>query len=59
MNIDPEQEGVQAYFEGLDESDNPYQDDAASSLAWENGWQAARTMDLNKVLNSIKVGKTK
>lgn len=61
MNIDPEQEGVRAYNEGLDQSANPYEytDDAAAVLAWETGWQNARTMDLNNVLNSIKVGKAK
>lgn len=50
---DPEayDEGYDAYWEGLDVSDNPYENneaDAAKRESWEAGWRAARQHDYDE-----------
>jgi hypothetical protein len=43
-------EGYNAYWEGVDVSDNPYdqEKEAAARLAWEKGWAKAREHDYDE-----------
>jgi ribosome modulation factor len=34
-----------AYWEGMDVSDNPYEKDTDGHRSWEEGWRAARKDD--------------
>jgi ribosome modulation factor len=38
-------EGYDAYWEGVDVSDNPYEEDTDGRRSWEEGWRAARQHD--------------
>jgi hypothetical protein len=40
--------GYDAYGEGVDGSDNPYEEDTDSRRSWEAGWQAARQHDYDE-----------
>ncbi|MEN6449875.1 MAG: Rmf/CrpP family protein [Thermoguttaceae bacterium] len=42
------QEGYDAYWEGVDQTDNPYDEDTAERLAWEDGWRAGRRDDYDE-----------
>jgi len=43
-------EGYDAYWEGVDVSDNPYdaEKDADARLSWEQGWRKARQHDYDE-----------
>jgi hypothetical protein len=41
-------EGYGAYWDGVDISGNPYEEDAAERQAWEDGWRAARKHDYDE-----------
>ena len=41
-------EGYDAYWNGVDVSDNPYDDDTEERKAWEKGWRAARRHDYDE-----------
>jgi hypothetical protein len=49
-NHDAYNEGYDAYWEGADVSDNPYDEekDADARLAWEQGWGKAREHDYDE-----------
>jgi len=40
--------GYDAYGEGVDGSDNPYEEDTDSRRSWEAGWRAARKHDYDE-----------
>ncbi len=44
------EDGYNAYWEGVDVSDNPYDKntDAAQRESWEAGWRAARKHDYDE-----------
>ncbi len=44
------EEGYDAYWEGVDAGDNPYDEekDANARLAWEQGWRKAREHDYDE-----------
>jgi hypothetical protein len=41
-------EGYDAYWEGVDVSDNPYAEDTDGHRWWEEGWRAARQHDYDE-----------
>ena len=43
-------EGYDAYWEGVDVSDNPYDEEkeADARLSWEQGWRKARQHDYDE-----------
>jgi len=41
-------EGYDAYWEGVDLSGNPYEEDTDGNRAWEEGWRAARGHDYDE-----------
>ena len=49
-NNEAYKEGYDAYWEGADVSDNPYDEekDADARLAWEQGWGKAREHDYDE-----------
>ncbi|MGA2063281.1 MAG: hypothetical protein ABSG67_22655 [Thermoguttaceae bacterium] len=42
------EEGYDAYWEGVDVSDNPYEEDTDEHCSWEEGWRAARKHDYDE-----------
>jgi len=44
-NNDSYEEGYDAYWDGVDVSENPYEEDTEAHRSWENGWRAARQHD--------------
>jgi ribosome modulation factor len=42
------EEGYNAYWEGVDVSDNPYEEDTDGHRSWEKGWRAARKHDYDE-----------
>jgi ribosome modulation factor len=44
--VDAYQQGYDAYDEGLDEEDNPYQDDIPNAQQWAMGWQDAENEEI-------------
>jgi hypothetical protein len=38
-------EGYDAYWDGVEVSDNPYEEDTDGHRSWEEGWRAARKHD--------------
>ncbi|MGA2067227.1 MAG: hypothetical protein ABSG86_19805 [Thermoguttaceae bacterium] len=49
-NHDAFDEGYDAYWEGMDVSDNPYdqEKEAEKRNSWEEGWRAARKNDYDE-----------
>ena len=47
-NNEAYKEGYDAYWDGVDASDNPYDDDTEDCRSWEEGWRAARTHDYDE-----------
>ncbi len=49
-NNDAFDEGYDAYWDGVDVSDNPYEEeaDAAKRQSWEEGWRKAREHDYDE-----------
>ncbi len=49
-NHDAYEEGYDAYWDGADSSDNPYDEaeEADARLAWEQGWRKAREHDYDE-----------
>jgi ribosome modulation factor len=47
-NNDAFQEGYDAYWEGVDVSDNPYDEETDDRRSWEEGWRAARKHDYDE-----------
>lgn len=41
-------EGYDAYWDGADVVDNPYDEDAEERPVWEDGWRAARKHDYDE-----------
>jgi ribosome modulation factor len=41
-------EGCDAYWVGVDVSDNPYDEDTEERQSWEKGWRAARKHDYDE-----------
>ena len=50
MNNEAYDEGYDAYWEGVDDSDNPYDEkqEADARLSWELGWRKARQHDYDE-----------
>ncbi len=50
MNNEAFDEGYDAYWEGVDDSDNPYDEEqeADQRLSWEQGWRKARQHDYDE-----------
>lgn len=50
LNQEAHDEGYDVYWDGIDLSDNPYDEekDADAHLAWEQGWRKAREDDYNE-----------
>jgi len=50
MNNEAYDEGYEAYWEGADSGDNPYDEekDADARLSWEEGWRVARKHDYDE-----------
>jgi hypothetical protein len=42
------EEGCDAYWEGVDISDNPYEEDTDGHGSWGEGWRAARKHDYDE-----------
>lgn len=42
------EDGYDAYWEGFDVSDNPYDEDTDDRRSWEEGWRAARKHDYDE-----------
>jgi hypothetical protein len=49
-NQEANDEGYDAYWEGVDVSENPYdqEEEADACLAWERGWHKARERDYDE-----------
>jgi ribosome modulation factor len=47
-NDDAFDEGYDAYWEGMDVSGNPYEEDTDGHRSWEEGWRAARKDDYDE-----------
>jgi ribosome modulation factor len=45
---DAYEEGYDAYWDGVDVTDNPYEADTTDHRSWEAGWRAARKHDYNE-----------
>jgi ribosome modulation factor len=41
-------EGYDTYWDGVDVSDNPYDEDTDERQSWEEGWRAARKHDYDE-----------
>jgi ribosome modulation factor len=41
-------EGYDAYWEGVDASNNPYDAETVERQAWDDGWRAARKDDYDE-----------
>ena len=41
-------EGYDAYWDGVDASDNSYDEDMDERRSWEEGWRAARKHDYDE-----------
>jgi hypothetical protein len=41
-------EGYDAYWEGVDVTDNPHEKDTDGHRSWEEGWRAARKHDYDE-----------
>ena len=41
-------EGYDAYWDGVDVSDNPYDEGMEGRRSWEEGWRAARKHDYDE-----------
>ncbi|MFZ1932875.1 MAG: hypothetical protein WCB27_07935 [Thermoguttaceae bacterium] len=41
-------EGYNAYWEGVDVADNPYDEDTEERRLWEEGWRAGRKHDYDE-----------
>ena len=41
-------DGYDAYWEGVDVSDNPYDEETEERRSWEEGWRAARKHDYDE-----------
>ena len=50
MNNEADDDGYGAYWEGVDDSDNPYdeENEADARLSWEIGWRKARQHDYDE-----------
>ena len=48
VNSDAYEEGYDAYWDGVDVSDNPYDEDAEEQRYWEDGWRSARKHDYDE-----------
>jgi ribosome modulation factor len=48
MPIDAFDEGYDAYWDGVDVSDNPYDEETEERGSWEAGWHAARRHDYDE-----------
>jgi ribosome modulation factor len=50
VNNEAYDEGYDAYWEGIDDSDNPYDEkqEADARLSWEQGWRRARQHDYDE-----------
>ena len=50
MNNEAYDEGYDAYWEGVDDSENPYgeEKEADARLSWELGWRKARQHDYDE-----------
>ena len=50
INNEAYDEGYDAYWEGVDDSDNPYDEEqeADARLSWELGWRKARQHDYDE-----------
>jgi ribosome modulation factor len=42
------EKGYDAYWDGMDVSDNPYDQDTEERRKWEDGWRAARKHDYDE-----------
>ena len=42
------EEGYDAYWEGVDVSDNPHEEDTDERRSWEEGWRSARKHDYDE-----------
>ena len=42
------EDGYDAYWEGFDVSDNPYDEETVERRFWEEGWRAAREHDYDE-----------
>ncbi len=45
---DAYEEGYDAYWVGVDDSENPHDDDTDGHRSWEAGWRAARQHDYDE-----------
>jgi len=45
IDNDAYDEGYDAYWDGVEVSDNPYEEDTNGHRSWEEGWRAARKQD--------------
>jgi len=45
IDNDAYDEGYDAYWEGVEVRDNPYEEDTDGHCSWEEGWRAARKHD--------------
>ena len=41
-------EGYDAYWDGVDVGDNPYDEETEERRSWEDGWRAARKHDYDE-----------
>jgi len=41
-------EGYDAYWDGVDVSDNPFEEETEERKSWEEGWRAARKHDYDE-----------
>jgi ribosome modulation factor len=41
-------EGYNAYWDGVDVSDNPYDEETEERCRWEEGWRTARKHDYDE-----------
>ena len=41
-------EGYDAYWDGVDVADNPYEEDTDEHRSWEEGWRSARKHDYDE-----------
>ncbi len=45
---DAYEEGYDAYWDGVDVTDNPYEEDTDDHRRWEEGWRAAHKHDYDE-----------
>ena len=48
VNNEAFEEGYDAYWDGVDVGDNPYDEDAEEQRCWEDGWRSARKHDYDE-----------